>query len=157
MEGRRDDDRARRRLVRAVIVVVLLLLVVASLVILYVVTSRDATEPPVGTAEPTTSAPDDGPVLEQYSGLPDGADPGETGAVVDTLDGTIHVFTTGSSSCPEVPTSVLVDDDEIVVTVDGDHSGPCTADFVPTTSVVAIPESYQGAGPPVVRVERGST
>ena len=156
MEWQRDD-KGRRRLVRAVIAVVLLLLVVASLVILYVVTSRDATEPPTGTAEPTTSAPDEGPVLEQYSGLPAGAEPGETGAVVNTLDGTIHVFTTGSSSCPEVPTGVVVDGDEIVVTVDGDRTGPCTADVVPTTSVVAIPEDYQGVEPPVVRVERAST
>lgn len=156
MEGQ-HDDKGRRRLVRAVIAVVLLLLVVASLVILYVVTSRDATEPPTGTAEPTTSAPDEGPVIEQYSGLPEGAEPGEVGAVVKMDDRTIHVFTSGSSSCPEVPTAVVVDGDEIVVTVEGDFSGPCTADFVPTTSVVEIPKDYRGAEPPVVRVERAST
>lgn len=148
-------DTGRRRLVRAILVVVLLLLVVLSLVILYAITSRDATAPPTGSADPTTPAAGGSDlVVEQYLGLPPGAEPGDSGAVPVPDEGTIHVFTTGSSSCPEVPTDVAVEGDEVVVTVSADYSGPCTADFTPTTSVIEIPDAYRGTEPPVVRVER---
>lgn len=145
---------------------VLVAAIVVALVVVFVVTSQDSDESSMTptsmspSAEPTTGAPDETSggaaveVLEQYAGAPEGAEAGDLGAVVMADEGTIHVFTTGSSTCPAVPTAVTVDGDDILVTVKADDAGPCTMDFVPTTSVIAIPDEFQGAGTPVVTVER---
>lgn len=160
MDAHQQESRPRRTLWTALVVVAVL---VAAVLAFMLMRSQDSDEPetePTETGSMTTpdSAAGTGvEVLEQYAGLPEGAtDTDEVGAVVMTGDGTIHVFTTGSSTCPAVPTAVVVDGDEIVVTVAADDAGPCTMDYVPTTSVIEIPDDYDGAESPVVRVEQAS-
>lgn len=94
-------------------------------------------------------------VIERYRGAPPGARGwDETTAVVMRDEGTIHVTTMGSSSCPAVPIDVTIIDGVVVVTVDVESDGPCTADYSPTTSVIAIPDGLKGAdADPTVRIE----
>lgn len=94
-------------------------------------------------------------VIEQYRGAPPGARGGdETTAVVMRDEGTIHVTTMGSSSCPAVPIDVTIIDGVVVVTVGIESDGPCTADYSPTTSVIAIPDEFTEADvDPTVRIE----
>lgn len=94
-------------------------------------------------------------VIEQYRGGPPGAGEGqEPTAVVMMDDGTIHVTTMGSSSCPAVPIDLVIVDGDIVITVDADSDGPCTADYGPTTSVVELPAEFAESGDvPTVIVE----
>ena len=158
MDAHPQESQPRRTLWTALVIVAVL---VVAVVVFMLMRSQDSDEPetePTSTSSMTTPESAAGAgveVLEQYAGLPEGAtETDEIGAVVMTDDGTIHVFTTGSSTCPAIPTAVVVDGDEIVVTVAADDSGPCTMDLVPTTSVIEIPDDYQGAGSPVVRVEQ---
>ena len=94
-------------------------------------------------------------VIEQYRGGPPGARGGdEASAVVMMDEGTIHVTTMGSSSCPAVPIDVSVLDGVVVVTVGIESDGPCTADYGPTTSVIAVPDELKGSGEaPMVTIE----
>lgn len=78
----------------------------------------------------------------------------EPTAVVMMDEGTIHVTAMGSSSCPAVPIDVAIVDEVVVGTVDADSDGPCTADYGPTTSVIAIPDALKHSGDvPEVTVE----
>lgn len=165
MDAHPQESQPRRTL-WTVLVVVAVVLVVAVVVFMMTRDSDDPTMEPSTEPTPTASEPAPDPsagvgsgveIIDQYSGLPEGQAEGEeTGAVVMSDDGTIHVFTTGSSTCPAVPTEVAVDGDEIVVTVAADDAGPCTMDYVPTTSVIEIPDDYDGAEPPTVRVEQAT-
>lgn len=94
-------------------------------------------------------------VIDQYRGGPPGPGDGmESSALVMMDEGTIHVTTMGSSSCPSVPVDLVVVDGDIVVTVDSDSEGACTADLGPTTSVVELPPEFVDAGvAPTVRIE----
>ncbi|MEP7763220.1 hypothetical protein [Sanguibacter sp. 25GB23B1] len=159
MDAHPQESQPRRTLWTVLVIVAVLVIAV---VVFLVNRTQDSDDP---VTEPTATSSETAPdssvgtgseveILEQYAGLPEGeAGAEETGAVVMPDDGTIHVFTTGSSTCPAIPTAVTVDGDEIVVTVAADDAGPCTMDFVPTTSVIEIPDDYDGAEPPVVRVE----
>ena len=95
-------------------------------------------------------------VIEQYAGGPPGAggDGTEPTAVVMMDEKTIHVTTMGSSSCPAVPVDVTIIDGVVVVSVDSDSAGACTADLAPTTSVIELPHEFRGSDVvPTVRVE----
>lgn len=158
MDAHPQEPQSRRTLWTALVIVVVL---VAAVLAFMLMRSQDSDEPetePTPAASATTEETTMGTdleILEQYAGLPEGAtEAAEVGAVVMADDGTIHVFTTGSSTCPAIPTTVTVDGDEIVITVAADDAGPCTMDYVPTTSVIAVPDDYDGAEPPVVRVEQ---
>lgn len=95
-------------------------------------------------------------VIDQYRGAPPGAGNGmESTALVMMGEGTIHVTTMGSSTCPSVPVDMTIVDGDIVVTVDTDSEGACTADLGPTTSVVELPHEFLDSGEvPTVRVEQ---
>jgi hypothetical protein len=80
-------------------------------------------------------------VLTSYRGLPGGveadrSDP-EPGWVLGD-DGRLAVYAAGSSTCPWRPTEVTAEGDRVTVRL-GRDDGPCTADLVHTTSVVALP------------------
>ncbi|MFF1529593.1 hypothetical protein [Cellulomonas sp. NPDC058312] len=78
-------------------------------------------------------------------GLPDGAGPAPAdagaGAGRATDEGLLHVVTFGSSTCPAVPddTAESTGPAAVTVTFPEPGDGPCTADLVPTTTVVALP------------------
>lgn len=67
----------------------------------------------------------------------------------------LRVVTTGSSSCPVVPTTVRWDARDDVLRIGlsepGDHPGACTADISPTTFVVRLPDEAPDA--PGITVE----
>ncbi|GAB4084656.1 hypothetical protein GCM10028784_12860 [Myceligenerans cantabricum] len=88
------------------------------------------------------------------------------GAAWSPADGLLYVVTLGSSSCPRIPEpearntkagAGLVHDDavgDIDVTLwEPGPGGVCTADWVPTTTVVAAPEGKDHGGPVSFRVE----
>jgi hypothetical protein len=80
-------------------------------------------------------------VLHSYQGGPAGAEPAggtEPGWVLGE-DGRLAVYAAGSSSCPGTPTSVTAEGDLVTVRLETDDEGPCTADLVYTTHVVALP------------------
>ncbi|GAA3801370.1 hypothetical protein [Cellulomonas soli] len=91
-----------------------------------------------------SDGPHEAEIVEQYAGLPPGVEVDETGrgAFVDTAASQIVVYTSGSSTCPVVPTTIeVVDDTDVVITlaVDAPPDSACTADYVVTTSVIALP------------------
>jgi hypothetical protein len=55
----------------------------------------------------------------------------------------------GSSSCPSVVDSALLDDDGSKITLDlrADAKAPCTADVAPFTSVIQFPSGVQISSP----------
>lgn len=106
-----------------------------------------------GTAGAGASAPDESPATEltleagsSVVGLPDGVGEQPAGATAGAgrtaEDGLIYVITFGSSTCPAVPdaTATRAGPASVDVTFPEPGSGPCTADFVPATSVVALPD-----------------
>ncbi|WP_043109745.1 hypothetical protein [Paraoerskovia marina] len=67
---------------------------------------------------------------------------GGTGVARTSEPGLVHVFTAGSSSCPPVVESTAVAEDDgslFVAKVEIPPATPCTMDFRPFTSVVALP------------------
>ena len=81
-------------------------------------------------------------VLATYQGLPGGVEADLGGARPGWVlgdDGKLAVYAAGSSSCPLLPREVSADGDVVTVVLDSDDDGPCTADLVYTTSVVAVP------------------
>ena len=82
---------------------------------------------------------------ETFAGVPEGAsDPGpeDDGAAAawTDVDGVLYVVTLGSSTCPWLaqPAAEL-EGEALAVTFDEPGDGPCTADLVPTTTVVGVP------------------
>lgn len=115
--------------------------------------SGTTSDPSTPAATSSPSAPE-GLELSAGStapGLPDGSAPApvdaSAGAGRTSDDGLLHVVTFGSSTCPAVPDDMAEPTGPAAVTVTfpepGD--GPCTADLVPTTTVVALPDGTDPA------------
>lgn len=105
-----------------------------------------------GPASPTAA-----PTLELAAGssvvgLPDDltAPPVDAtaGAARATDDGLLYVVTFGSGSCPAVadPTATGLGEGAVTVTFPDLGDGPCTTDWVPATSVVALPDEVAPEG-----------
>ncbi len=79
-------------------------------------------------------------------GLPEGiGDPSAdaaAGAARTSDDALLYVVTFGSSTCPSVAdaTATSAGDDAVQVTFPEPGDGACTADYVPATTVVALPD-----------------
>ncbi|NKY38215.1 hypothetical protein [Cellulomonas septica] len=89
------------------------------------------------------------------SGLPEGVTPpddsGSPGAGWAPDDGLLYVITFGSSTCPIVTEpEATVAGGTLTVTVAATSQGPCTMDFVPTTSVVGVPDDVDESAPVTV-------
>lgn len=88
-------------------------------------------------------------ILDQYQGLPPGVEEGtaDRGAVVSTDPAQILVYTSGSSTCPLVPQTIEVNGVDLVITVATGlpEDTACTADLVPTTTVVQVPDGLDAA------------
>lgn len=110
--------------------------------------------PTAGSAEPTPSG---SPLAltagASAFGLPEGVTGPPAGAVAGaartTDPGLIYVVTFGSSTCPMVadPTAVATGpagSAAVEITFPEPTAGACTADHVPATSVVALPEAGSG-------------
>lgn len=71
-------------------------------------------------------------------------EPGHASAV--WRGATIELTLWGSGSCPAVPVALVVRDPTTVeITVSADYGQrPCTADMVPTTSVLDLPDAVGG-------------
>lgn len=80
-------------------------------------------------------------------GLPDGAGEQPVDAVAGAGrtadDALVYVVTLGSSTCPAVPgtSAEATGDASVEVTFPDPGTGACTADFVPATTVVALPDA----------------
>lgn len=91
-------------------------------------------------------------------GLPKslGPDPANTiaGAARTSDDTLIYVVTFGSSSCPMVAdsTAQLAGDGAVEVTFPQLGAGACTSDFVPSTTVVALPDEVDPEADVTVRI-----
>ncbi|MDC7121368.1 hypothetical protein OMK64_07445 [Cellulomonas fimi] len=89
------------------------------------------------------------------SGLPEGVTPpddsGSPGVGWAPDDGLLYVVTFGSSTCPIVaePEATLAGG-TLTVKVGATSTGPCTMDFVPTTSVVGVPADVDENAPVTV-------
>ncbi len=112
------------------------------------------TSPSAATSEP---APSGSAVAltagSSVVGLPEGVAAPPAGAVAGASRTTdpslIYVITFGSSTCPMVadPDAVATgatDADEVEITFPEPTGGACTADYVPATTVVALPEEPAG-------------
>ncbi|MBI9114976.1 hypothetical protein [Sanguibacter suaedae] len=118
----------------------------------------DPADPGTDLADPGTVPDATGlsvTVVDQHAGTPDGFSGQDSGAVVMLDEGTIHVVTYGSSSCPLTPVSMEIVDGEIHVDVEGPAGDVmCTQDYAPTTTVIELPDEFADADvPPVVHVE----
>lgn len=120
-------------------------------------TSRSPSASASPTADASPQAIQDA-VLEAGvtgSGLPEGVTPpddsGSPGAGWAPDEGLLYVVTFGSSTCPIVaePEATLADG-VLTVTVAATSEGPCTMDFVPTTSVVGVPDDVDENAPVTV-------
>jgi hypothetical protein len=115
------------------------------------------TEPPAST-ETATTEPLDLTAGSSVVGLPgDLAAPpvdAAAGAARTTDPTLLYVVTFGSSTCPLVPDPIATSTGEgaVEVTFPEPGDGACTADYVPATTVVALPEGVDGAGDLVVTV-----
>ncbi|MEV7973918.1 hypothetical protein [Cellulomonas sp. NPDC089187] len=111
------------------------------------------------TAEATVTAtpdPDTGVALDLTAGstvigLPTGVDPAANDATAGALrteeDGLIAVITFGSSTCPQVPEPLATGaDGTVTVAFPEPTDGPCTLDYVPATTVVALPDGGDTGG-----------
>jgi hypothetical protein len=108
-----------------------------------------------GTPSPTGLEPVAGSTAP---GLPPGAGPAPAdataGAARATDEGLLHVVTFGSSTCPAVPddTAEAAGPTAVTVTFPAPGDGPCTADLVPTTTVVALPDGTDPTSDLVVTI-----
>ncbi|MBF0689384.1 MAG: hypothetical protein IR158_16660 [Cellulomonas sp.] len=91
-----------------------------------------------------------------FPGAPGDVTEGETAVVAGDDARHLQVVTYGSSTCPVLPTAVTWDDSTEVlsITLSGPemYDRPCTMDFVPTTSVVALPDDAPDAAGLTVEV-----
>jgi hypothetical protein len=103
------------------------------------------------TTEPASPVPTPAPTLELAAGssvvgLPEdmAAPPVDAaaGAARTADDALLYVVTFGSSTCPAVadPTATAAGDGAVAVTFPEPGDGACTMDYVPATSVVALPD-----------------
>lgn len=118
-----------------------------------------ATAPETATVAPSIAdvTPEAGAV---GAGVPEGATPpddsGSPGAGWTADDGLLYIVTFGSSTCPLVaePQAVL-DEGSLQITFADVPEGPCTMDFVPTTSVVSVPDDVDESAPITVLIAEG--
>lgn len=87
----------------------------------------------------------------QGKGLGPGIDApteGGTGAAWSAEPGLLFVVTYGSSTCPVLaePDAEVEGGDVVVTFVDIPADTPCTMDYVPSTSVVAVPDDVDPSG-----------
>ncbi len=114
---------------------------------------------PGGTDDATTGSPTPtpAPTLELAAGssvvgLPDdlAAPPVDaTAGAARTADGAlIYVITYGSSTCPSIadPSATGPGDGTVAVAFAEPGDGPCTMDWVPATTVVALPDGVASDG-----------
>lgn len=124
--------------------------------------SSPSSSPPSSPSASASPAPSDGGAApapgEHVRGLPEGAEgtfDSAAGAAWSPSPGVLLVVTYGSSSCPRVAEAEGAWDDahEVVVVglVDPDP-GPCTMDYAPTTSAVAVPPDADAGTPVTVRL-----
>ncbi|MCK9792913.1 hypothetical protein M1843_04015 [Isoptericola sp. 4D.3] len=111
--------------------------------------------PPGGGAGDEAAAPPPG---EHVRGLPEGAEgtfDSPAGAAWSPSSGVLLVVTYGSGSCPQLAEAEAGWDDAhdalAVGLVDPDP-GPCTMDYTPTTSAVAVPSDADSGAPVTVRL-----
>ncbi len=93
------------------------------------------------TALMLAACSDDGPTSS--AGLPDGVSgnlAGTAGAGLSAADGPLWVITYGSSTNPLVAGDVSADGQTVTVELTNDEDAPATADLVPTTSLVDLPD-----------------
>lgn len=112
--------------------------------------AEDTAAADAATTAPASPSPDATLALVAGStvvGLPDGVVPpadlsAPAGAARTSDDALLHVVTFGSSTCPAVadPTATAADDGGVAVTFPEPADGPCTMDYVPATTVVALPD-----------------
>lgn len=122
--------------------------------------SGTTTEPPASTepATPATPAPLTLTPGSTVVGLPDDLDAPPIDAVAGaarTTDPTLlYVVTFGSSTCPSVadPTATSTGAGAVEVTFPEPGDGACTQDYVPATTVVALPDDVDGAADLTVAV-----
>jgi len=121
--------------------------------------TTDTTPTPTPTPTPSPSTTSDAvPSVAETSfpGAPDGVTEGETAVVAGDDARHLQVVTYGSSTCPVLPTDVTWDAaaQTVAITLTGPSGDDvCTMDFVPTTSVVALPDDAPDAAGLTVEVE----
>lgn len=117
----------------------------------------ETTEPPA-TTEPATPEPLTLTAGSTVVGLPDdlAAPPADVsaGAARTTDPALLYVVTFGSSTCPVVadPTATSTGEGAVEITFPEPGDGICTQDYVPATTVVALPDGVDGAGELTVAV-----
>ena len=123
--------------------------------------SAGGTDPGEGTPTPSPTASATADALPSvaettFPGAPDGVTEGETAVVAGDDARHLQVVTYGSSTCPVLPTDVTWDaaGQTVAITLTGPSGDDvCTMDFVPTTSVVALPDDAPDAAGLTVEVE----
>ncbi|WP_454051704.1 hypothetical protein [Cellulomonas sp. Marseille-Q8402] len=144
----RTSVRPARRLLPAVGAAVLLLLTACASG--EPAGESSTTESPAAT-EPTTPAALTLTAGSSVIGLPDDVDAPPVDAVAGagrTSDpALLHVVTFGSSTCPSVPdpTATSTGAGVVEVTFPEPADGVCTQDYVPATTVVALPDDVDAA------------
>jgi len=116
----------------------------------------DETSP--SAAPSTTEVPAVPSVAEtSFPGAPGDVTGEEVTVVADADPRQVQVVTYGSSTCPVLPTAITWDDgtEVLSITLSGPemYDRPCTMDFVPTTSVVALPDDAPDAAGLTVEVD----
>ncbi|MFE5293169.1 hypothetical protein ACFQ8T_13420 [Isoptericola sp. NPDC056618] len=124
--------------------------------------STPASPSPTPSTSPSTSpAPSDGAAPapgEHVRGLPEGAEgtfDSPAGVAWSPTPGVLLVVTYGSSSCPRLAEAEGGWDDAheaVVVGMVEPDPGPCTMDYAPTTSAVAVPPDADAGTPVTVRL-----
>jgi hypothetical protein len=97
----------------------------------------------------------------RYPGLPTGVTPspepyrvpGDGGPIGRWRDGQLELTVFGSGSCPPTPVRLTATPpDAVEVSFSNDYDGACSADLSPTTWVLNLPSSVDGAGMLTVRI-----
>lgn len=126
--------------------------------------SPEPTDSPSAPASPSASPSASGEVTgvpapgEHARGLPDGAEgtfDSPAGVAWSPDAGVLLVVTYGSSTCPRLAEAEAGWDDAheaVVVGLVDPDPGPCTMDYVPTTSAVAVPPDADAGTPVTVRL-----
>ncbi|MFD6178189.1 MULTISPECIES: hypothetical protein [unclassified Isoptericola] len=126
--------------------------------------SPEPTSPePSGTATSEPATPAELAPGEHTRGLPEGAEgtmDSPAGAAWSPTPGVLLVVTYGSSTCPLLAEAEGTWDSSggtAVVTFEKLPDGPCTMDYMPTTSAVALPAGADEGAPVAVRLgDRGT-
>jgi hypothetical protein len=80
------------------------------------------------------------------------------GAAWSPAEGLLFVITYGSSSCPRIADpEATADGDAVRVRINDPRKGICTADWAPTTTVVAVPDGVDAEAPVTVTLGAAGT